>query len=568
VDLSALVSRIDDILSYEEFARDLAGGLSLIAPDHPDAELDAMVNRVKGRFESSRNYEVVLRFLQDHSRLTDREIAKLLEFIYSKLVNKFKGELGEVLAARTIFEFGSQLGADITVLHGSWLSARQLRRSGGWYDAADALYCKREGNVLDVVAIAEVKSKSTPLEDMRNQVAKNIQRLRRGLRLRGEEIPPERIRVTANGRTVAAVDVDEDHARAVTALLIVPQARAENGASIRDPAVSHLWHAELPYEQDVITEAAYRFTSWYFSGVGPKVFYYLRDGKPAPGDLRVPAPHQDLPLEENGGHAFMEAVYHTALRKAFDPHEKPAPGRRTAWQTLLWIYNSMGFGWEKATADEFMFPEFTADPRHEAWLQRHNAAMSEYRAGRIAAALELFPDPAQQDYGDWAPREWMLLARLRARIGDTHGAREALANLRGDPSESQSLSTRMEYAAVQALLAIAGHSDDAPAALRRAIEVMTSMRNTILEHRARGWGFPADMTRPNAHAAVIDIAVAQILTGDPDGALETLLRLRDVDPATVDLLGNDPVLSIVSRNEGVFERLRETITRREDFAIF
>lgn len=568
MDLLALSGRIDGILSYEEFSRELAAGLGLIRPDDPNAELDAFVARVKGRFESSRNYEVVLRYLQDHSRLTDREIAKLLEFIYSKLVNKFKGELGEVLAARTIFDFGSQLGDGVTVFHGSWLSARQLRGRGGWYDAADALYCKRDGDAFDVIAIAEVKSKGTPVDEMRTQVARNILRLRHGLRLRGEEIPPQHIRVTAGGRSVSAVEVDEEHARAVTTLVIVPWVRAKDGTPVADPSVANLWHAELPYEQDDITEAAYRFTSWYFSGVGPNVFYYTRDGEPAVGDRRVPAPHQDLSLEENGGHAFMEAIYHTALRKSFDPHEPPTPGRRTAWQTLLWLYNSMGFGYEKATTDELMFPDFTPDPRHAAWLERHNASMAEYHAGRITAALEIFPDPARQDYGDWAPREWMLLARLRVRSGDSQGARAALSNLRGDPSQSKSLSTRMEYAAVQALLAIAEGSSDAPAAMHRAVDIVAQVRETILDHEARGWGFPADLTRPNAHAAAIDVAVAHVLMNEPDRALEALLRLRQADPSVLDLLANDPVLSRVTRGEGIIERLRRTITRREGFAIF
>lgn len=567
--LDDVIERIDSILSFPEMSRDLAAGLDLIRPGAANAEFDAMVARVEGRFESSRNYGVVLQFLQDHSKLRDQEVIRLFEFIYSKLVNKFKGELGEVLAARTIFDFAETLKQPVEVLHGSHVSAHQLVRRTGWHDAADALYVVREGGLYEVMAIAEVKSKATPFDDLRTQVAKNILRLRRGMRLRGVEIEPEQIRIRAGSRTVPATDIDEEQARAVTALFILPWKSEGNGRPVRHHEHEHIWLAELPASQDEITEAGYRFMAWYFARIGPRVFHYIRDGKPPAGDPRVPAAHQDLSLEENGGHAFMEAIYGAALRPVFNPREIAGPGRRTAWQTLLWLYNSMGFGFEQASSKELMYPESTPTPDHEAWLVKHNASMAEYHAGRITEALAIFPDPAQQNYGDWAPREWMLLARLRTRIGDVAGARAALANLRGNPAESQSLSTRMEFAGVQALIALASEPQDAAKAkVREAMEVLESVRAQVREHESRGWGFPADLTPKNARAAVIDLAVAQTLVGDNAKALELLERVRGFDDGELKLLEHDPVLTRMTREPGVLAHLRETSARRGDFAIF
>ena len=349
-DLKDVLERIDAVLSYPELSRDLAAGLSLIRPQNPAEELDALVSRVRGRFETSRNYRVVLQFLQNHSRLTDQELVRLFEFIYSKLVNKFKGELGEVLAARTLFELPSMLGAGVEVLHGTRISARQLVRRGGWYDAADALYCIRDGDRYDVVAIAEVKSRATPFAAMREQVVRNILRLRRGFRLDGEEVIPERIRIIANGRPVPAAAIDDEHAHAVTALLVVP--------------------------------------------------------------------------------------------------------------------------WTSAA----------------------------------------------------------------------------------------------EAAAVELLIAIAA-GEDVAAPLRRAVSVIESVRETVRLHEQRGWGFPDKLTMNNARAAVIDLAVAHVLLGDPDAALSLLLKLRGVQPSELELMANDPVLAPVTRAEGALERIRST-TQGGGLAVF
>jgi len=54
--LLPFIDRIDEILSFPEFSRDFADGLDLIRPGGPEAEFDAFVTRVRGRFETSRNY--------------------------------------------------------------------------------------------------------------------------------------------------------------------------------------------------------------------------------------------------------------------------------------------------------------------------------------------------------------------------------------------------------------------------------------------------------------------------------------------------------------------------------
>jgi len=173
-----------------------------------------------------------------------------------------------------------------------------------------------------------------------------------------------------------------------------------------------------------------------------------------------------------------------------------------------------------------------------------------------------------QPYADWAPREWILLARLRARNGDAEGARAALRNLGGDASRSESLSTRMEFAAVQVLISLAAGERDAEEKLRHAMAVLDSVREEVRTHETRGWDFPANLTPKNAHHAVIDLAVAQVLFGRGDAALELLARLRDLQEWEFELFAHDPVLSRVAGDAAALESLRKATARREGLAIF
>jgi hypothetical protein len=559
--------KIDAIFHAPEMSRTLADSLSLLPTRNPDDELRAMIARVEGKFESSRNYPVVLQFIQDHSRLRDAEVMKLFEFIYSSMVNKFKGELGEVLARASLLKFLPMLPANAELILGSEILSRQIRRRNGWYPAADALYCVRDGDALEIIAVAEIKSKATPLPDMREQVERNILRLRRGLRLRGEEVPAERIHVrTAGGVSMPIADVDPTVAREVTALMIVPFRAATSAVPVPHPIDPHVWLAELPWPQDDITEAAYRLMSWYFARIGPKVFHY-RAEPPPPGDRRRPAAHDDLPLEENGRHAFLEAIYHTTGRLGFDPREVPVRGKRTPWQTLLWLYNSLGFGYDQATADEFMFPPFKPSEESDARLARRDAAVAAYRAGRFAEGLAQLPDPAEQKDRWWARREWVMLARMHARNVDAMHAREALAHATSMPP-IESLSLPIEIGAVEALIELAaGDRNAASTRLASAMETLARVRAEVRRHEENGWELPSDIEPNSAREGVIDLAVAHAALGDCATAIALLERLRQLRGWELDFFATDVLLSPCMIGEAL-ARLRELTAQRGAFAIF
>ncbi|HET7434018.1 MAG TPA: hypothetical protein VFN10_04810 [Thermoanaerobaculia bacterium] len=562
-----LFEQIKAIFGDSDPSHDLEFALTVLRDRSPDDEFAAMVRRVEGKFEASRNYSVVLQFIQDQSKLRDREVIRLFEFIYSSMVNKFKGELGEVLARPALRAFQRTLPPDTTLILGPDIASRQLRRRYGWYPAADALYCHERDGGIEILAIGEVKSKATPFPEIRQQVETNLIRLRRGVRIRNEEIAPEKIFVrTVSGGTIPIASITVASARDVVTLMVLPYRAAVDDLAVRHPEDDRVWIAELPWKQDVITEAAYRLMSWYFSRIGPKVFYHRADPPPSP-DGRRPAAHPDLSLEENGRHAFMEAIYHTTGRAGFDPREIPERGHRTPWQTLLWLYNSLGFGYSEATTDEFMYPEFEPTDEAKSRVERHDAAVAAFREGRFDDALAQLPDPAEQSDRWWARREWLMLARIHARRGDSSAAREAVARVKAMPP-IESLSLPIEIAGVEALIALAEGDDAAIGnALRAGLAAVETVREQVRQHEENGWELPSDIEPNSAREGVIDIAAAHAATGDCETALSLLRRLRKLRGWELNYFGHDALLARCMTNDLLHE-LYDVSSRRDDFAIF
>jgi hypothetical protein len=517
------------ILNHPVMPEDLTEGLGLLTSASAREELDTMVARVEGRFERSRNFAVVCQFIQDHSRLKTSEVIRLFEFIYSSLVNKFKGELAEVFARRVLAAFralsGGPVPLDAEILLGKELAARQLGQRGGWYAGADALFCRRDGESIEVIAIAEIKSKGTPLHELQEQVVQNLLRMRRGLRVAGAVIDPRRIHVrTSDGARHPVLDVDAAIAARVPALMIVPRRREKYGVPVAHPTVPNVWTADLPYGQDEITEAAYRFMSWYFGRVGPKVFRYRAEPVSA-GDTRRPAAHADLSLEKNGEHAFLEAMYYTALRPGLGRTDVPVRGKRTPWETLLWLYNSLGFGYDEASTEKVMFPEFEPTDALKARVEQYQAAVAAYRQGSFRRALEALPDPETQHDRWWRRREWLMAARIHARLGDVESARDAIEQERALPP-IETLSLPIERAGVGVLVALQEGGAALDAAVTAGIAALAEVRDVVAEHEFNGWELPGDIEPNSAREGVIDIAIGCAALGRAADAVTLVSRLR------------------------------------------
>jgi hypothetical protein len=230
------------------------------------------------------------------------------------------------------------------------------------------------------------------------------------------------------------------------------------------------------------------------------------------------------------------------------------------------LYNSLGFGYAEASTDEFMYPEFTPSEESAARVARRDAAIADFRAGRFALGLEQLPDPAEQTDRWWSRREWVMVARMRARNGDADGAREALRHVAAMPPIG-SLSLPIEVAVEVLIERAAGDRSAAEAKLLAATAILAAVRDKVEEHARNRWELPVDLEPNSAREGVIDLAVAHAALGDAPAALALLSRLRRLRGWELDFFAADPVLSPLISQEALDELRRVTATR-DELAIF
>lgn len=558
-----LEEQLDSILNHETMPRDIVEGLGALG-GVPEVEFDELVERVEGRFESSRHYPVVLQFIREHSMLREDELERLFRFIYNSLVSNFKGELAEILARPSIVAFADTLrsdrGTSLEVILGHELKAKQRGRRAGWYKWADAALVRFEGSLVEIVGLVEIKSMRRGVESVRGQVARHVARLKGGLWLRGVEIDASRIVARVGERTVPASRLRPADAGRFSWLLIRPWLTATSGDPTRHPDFENVWLAELPYPADELMEAAYRFAAWYFGRIGPKAFLAHGERPADPDDHRVPAPHAEMSLEENGTNSMMEALFGVLQRDTFREPVSGGRGRQSASEVLTRLYNTFGFGYEQAESSEIMFPEGTPNPESEARWEQWNESMDHYRAGRFVEALELHPDPETNWHLIWRHRDWLMLARLRARMGDVAGARVAL-RAREAIEPTSNISIPIETAGVEVLVDIADRrSAAARESFERAMARLTELQALVRTHEENGWGIPSKLDVPSAQAGVIDLAVAAVILDDPSTALALLSRLRRPSGWEKTLFEHDPVLKTLFRAPGPLDALWATIS--------
>ena len=133
--------------------RQLVGALD----DNP-AQFDQLIGRVARELETNPRREIFLQFLRDDRQLRDEEMADLVEYLYSSIVNNFKGELAELLSRPVLCRFSARLGGG-EIIAGWDVAEPQLRLVAGkpsWRKGADALIVRNEGGRLIIVAVAEI----------------------------------------------------------------------------------------------------------------------------------------------------------------------------------------------------------------------------------------------------------------------------------------------------------------------------------------------------------------------------------------------------------------------------
>lgn len=538
-----------DTIRWKEFEEEI---LFALGPN-AEAEFEALIQRVEGKFRATRRFQHVLQFMRDHSKLRDAELVSLFEFMYSSLINNLKGELAELLARPRIRDFAALLRVkEVPTILGHRLRERPKTRLRGWLKGADALLCNHTDRAAEIFAVVEVKAMEHPLPRIVEQLDGHVARMRSGgLKIDEVTVLPDAItvRYPDGQRHPLAVAAD------VPGLVVWPYRGSpddtpeeqEERMTIRPHAERpNVWIAELLYKQDEITEAAYRLTDWFFARLGAEVFY--RPGDTANG--RKAAPHPEDSLEENGRNAFRAALFGVWQREIFQPRPDDAPpgGKRTPGDTFLWLYNSICGNYKKGTPEDIYFPDFKPDEAYEARRQRWVAAGEAFAKQSFDEALGLLPDPGEQTDLWMRRREWLLQARIAIFAGRKDVADTAMERANAE-APSTNLAVPLERAATHALVvAVAGDREAAGAHLRTARELLDRAQAEIALHVREGFDYPADIDRRSLESAIIDMATASAILGDATTARALINNLKPLDAIDEARLRTSPMLATPERS--------------------
>jgi len=311
--------------------------------------------------------------------LSDPECGSCVEFVYSHMVNRFKGELAELLALEPCIALVGRLQEEGNLplgVHLYWGDMIQERRRihsaggiggvrwGGFTKGADGLLVQQlssqqqaQCNSLRIHGIVEVKSMLRSRKRVLDQINRHIMRLEGGVRLGRREWPAETI-------DFAPPNTKEKDG-ALTRIMIIPSnwklsrewcsvknyrgraiLFAEPSEPPSDTQFERLepdsWKITLASSQEVLNQAAYEMTFWYMSQVGAHI--YKAKSLPKGWEYMTP--------EEAGYNAIKLMLYYIPLRHISKRQEDPA----------IKLYNIYCFGYPLgAESSEMLWPEHFPD---------------------------------------------------------------------------------------------------------------------------------------------------------------------------------------------------------------
>lgn len=140
--------------------------------------------------------------------LSDPECGKTIEFIFSHMVNRFKGELAELLALEPCISMFEQFRKEGRLPENSRLywgeTVQEQCFSNGlskkrWGKGADGLFAEVDASRVQVHGVVEVKSMSLGAKRILGQIEHHLFRLTGGIRIEGREYSQELFHRTIAG---------------------------------------------------------------------------------------------------------------------------------------------------------------------------------------------------------------------------------------------------------------------------------------------------------------------------------------------------------------------------------
>lgn len=320
-------------------------------------------------------------------RLSDQETASAITFIYSHMVNCFKGHIAELLASRPCSDLVEQLRdrrrlpRPVRLYVGDVVGVGRL--SGpGIAKGADMHIIDgpetRDFGRITVAGVVEVKSYRCSQRRLSGQLDRHLQRLGAGLRVGGRTFTQGRVKLlTRDPAKVIRIGV-------VPASWKLPQRfhfePTDNGRRLcidpgspvaDDDQVERIgpdeWRITLRWSAEALASAAYEMTFWYMERVGEII--YALDGVPKDWSEMTPA--------DAGRNAAKMMLYYAILR---------CRSQRES-QRAIALYNAYSFGYSLGMnfrnaegRREMLWPE-DLDEIAQSGKTRHGSRISRPRRG-------------------------------------------------------------------------------------------------------------------------------------------------------------------------------------------
>ena len=280
--------------------------------------------------------------------LSDPECVKCVQLIFSHMVNKFKGDIAELLALEPCISLvkslqnEGHLSHDIDIFWGKeikepYIQAKKKTSKKRFGLGADGLVTGRnEGDdTIRILGIVEVKS-MRKLKPVLDQIDKHQLRLQQGLRLGPTEYSEDAVLLSKSD--IIGIMVIPSSWKLDRNLKPFEESSSNpsktNQESVETPEETQVtkvsgrkntWKITLGWSVEAIEEAAYNMTFWYMAQVGKEIY----------AKVDMPPKWKGMTRKEAGQNAIKMMLYYLPLRYLT---------KRQVHRAIK-LYNIYGFGY-------------------------------------------------------------------------------------------------------------------------------------------------------------------------------------------------------------------------------
>lgn len=298
--------------------------------------------------------------------LSDPECGECVQFIFSHMINRFKGELAELLSLKPCLDLVNQLQNEgqlpnnVNLYMGDVIQERRRARNtrgnsnvhhGNFAKGADGLIVEPtisqydgSKDSLNIHGVIEIKSMSVSAKKIIGQINSHISRLEGGLKLASTIWPPDRLSISDVFRIIVIPStwklsrewhsVKTDRGR-----MIVLSEPPEPPLETRVEKIQYnTWKVILAWSEELLNQAAYEMTFWYMSQVGKHIF----------AQKNLPKEWKNMTAEEAGYNSIKMMLYYLPLRYI--------PERQARLAIKLYNVYSFGYPLGKDSKD-MLWPE-------------------------------------------------------------------------------------------------------------------------------------------------------------------------------------------------------------------